>query len=228
MYLYLSSCSCHGVLLLLILIPLLDFFPAPFNAAIDSHWHNQLVSKGNAENSRPMVRHLNRRHVGSGKPVDVNCAHVELHRQVQGCLVGCYRIKKNILACSPPEPDLTAVGFRTGDAQAWTRAAETDRSARESSRYSLHHPHDDRRSPNGARQDDLLLSLALARGGYCDLLDGLRGIRDIVRVLDKDHDRVILTLLDEGIILNRRDDNLKNTTGQERRKIKTVLSVLRR
>ena len=54
------------------------------------------------------------------------------------------------------------------------------------------------------------------------------GIRDIVRVLDEDHEKVILTLLEEGIILNRRDDNLKNTTGQERRKIKTVLSVLRR
>ena len=54
------------------------------------------------------------------------------------------------------------------------------------------------------------------------------GIRDIVRVLDEDHERVILTLLDEGIISNRRDDNLKNTTGQERRKIKTVLNVLRR
>ena len=54
------------------------------------------------------------------------------------------------------------------------------------------------------------------------------GIRDIVRVLDEDQERVIRTLLDEGIILNRRDANLKNTTGQERRKIKTVLSVLRR
>ena len=54
------------------------------------------------------------------------------------------------------------------------------------------------------------------------------GIRDIVRLLDEDQDRVILTLLDEGIILNRRDDNRKNTTGQERRKIKTVLNVLRR
>ena len=54
------------------------------------------------------------------------------------------------------------------------------------------------------------------------------GIRDIVRVLDEDQERVIVTLLDEGIILNRRDANLKNTTGQERRKIKTVLSVLRR
>ena len=54
------------------------------------------------------------------------------------------------------------------------------------------------------------------------------GIRDIVRVLDEDQERVIVTLLDEGIISDRRDPNLKNTTGQERRKIKTVLSVLRR
>jgi hypothetical protein len=54
------------------------------------------------------------------------------------------------------------------------------------------------------------------------------GIRDIVRVLDEDQERVILTLLDEGMILNRRDANLKNTTGQERRRIKTVLNVLRR
>ena len=54
------------------------------------------------------------------------------------------------------------------------------------------------------------------------------GIRDIVRVLDEDQERVIMTLLDEGIILDRRDANLKSTTGQERRKIKTVLSVLRR
>ena len=54
------------------------------------------------------------------------------------------------------------------------------------------------------------------------------GIRDIVRVLDEDQERVIVTLLDEGIILERRDANLKNTTGPERRKIKTVLSVLRR
>jgi len=54
------------------------------------------------------------------------------------------------------------------------------------------------------------------------------GIRDIVRVLDEDQERVIVTLLDEGIILDRRDANLENTTGQERRKIKTVLSVLRR
>jgi hypothetical protein len=54
------------------------------------------------------------------------------------------------------------------------------------------------------------------------------GIRDIVRVLDEDQERVIVTLLDEGIILNRRDANLKNTTGQERRRIKTVLNVLRR
>ena len=54
------------------------------------------------------------------------------------------------------------------------------------------------------------------------------GIHDIVRVLDEDHERVILTLLDEGIILDRRHDNLKKTSGQERRKIKTVLSVLRR
>ena len=54
------------------------------------------------------------------------------------------------------------------------------------------------------------------------------GIRDIVRVLDEDQERVIVTLLDEGIILDRRDANLKSTTGQERRKIKTVLSVLRR
>ena len=54
------------------------------------------------------------------------------------------------------------------------------------------------------------------------------GIRDIVRVLDEDQERVIRTLLDQGIILDRRHDNLTNTTGQERRKIKTVLSVLRR
>ena len=54
------------------------------------------------------------------------------------------------------------------------------------------------------------------------------GIHDIVRVLDEDQQRVIMTLLDEGIILDRRDANLKSTTGQERRKIKTVLSVLRR
>jgi hypothetical protein len=53
-------------------------------------------------------------------------------------------------------------------------------------------------------------------------------MHDIVRVLDEDHERVILTLLDEGIILDRRHDNLKKTSGQERRKIKTVLSVLRR
>jgi hypothetical protein len=54
------------------------------------------------------------------------------------------------------------------------------------------------------------------------------GINDIVRVLDEDHEKVILTLLDEGIIVDRRDDNSKKTSGQERRKIKTVLSVLRR
>jgi hypothetical protein len=54
------------------------------------------------------------------------------------------------------------------------------------------------------------------------------GMDDIVRVLDEDHERVILTLLDEGIILDRRHDNLKKTSGQKRRKIKTVLSVLRR
>ena len=54
------------------------------------------------------------------------------------------------------------------------------------------------------------------------------GIQDITRVLDEDQERVIVTLLDEGIILDRRDANLKSTTGQERRKIKTVLSVLRR
>ena len=54
------------------------------------------------------------------------------------------------------------------------------------------------------------------------------GMHDIVRVLDEDHERVILTLLDEGIILDRRYDNLPKTNGHERRKIKTVLSVLRR
>ena len=54
------------------------------------------------------------------------------------------------------------------------------------------------------------------------------GIRDIVRVLDEDHERVILTLLDQGIILDRRNNNLKKTSGPERRKIKTVLSVLHR
>ena len=54
------------------------------------------------------------------------------------------------------------------------------------------------------------------------------GIRDIVRVLDEDQERVIRTLLDQGIILDRRIGNLKNTRSQERRKIKTVLSVLRR
>jgi len=53
------------------------------------------------------------------------------------------------------------------------------------------------------------------------------GIRDIVRVLDEDHERVILTLLNQGIILDRRN-NLKKTSGRERRKIKTVLSVLHR
>jgi hypothetical protein len=54
------------------------------------------------------------------------------------------------------------------------------------------------------------------------------GIRDIVRVLDEDHERVILTLLDQGIILDRRNNNLKETGGRERRRIKTVLSVLHR
>ena len=53
------------------------------------------------------------------------------------------------------------------------------------------------------------------------------GIRDIVRVLDEDHERVIRTLLNQGIILDRRN-NLKKTSGRERRKIKTVLSVLHR
>ena len=52
------------------------------------------------------------------------------------------------------------------------------------------------------------------------------GIRDIVRVLDEDHERVILTLLNQGIILDRRN-NLEKTS-RERRKIKTVLSVLHR
>ena len=54
------------------------------------------------------------------------------------------------------------------------------------------------------------------------------GVDDIVRVLDEDQERVIRTLLDQGIILYRRIGNLKNTRSQERRKIKTVLSVLRR
>ena len=54
------------------------------------------------------------------------------------------------------------------------------------------------------------------------------GIDAIVRVLDEDHERVILTLLDEGIILDRRYDNLPKTNGHDRRKIKTILSVLRR
>jgi hypothetical protein len=54
------------------------------------------------------------------------------------------------------------------------------------------------------------------------------GIRDIVRVLDEDDERVILTLLDQGIILDRRNNYLKKTSGRERRKIKTVLSVLHR
>ena len=35
------------------------------------------------------------------------------------------------------------------------------------------------------------------------------GIRDIVRVFDEDQERVIGTLLDEGIILDRRNDILK-------------------
>ena len=54
------------------------------------------------------------------------------------------------------------------------------------------------------------------------------GVQDITRVLDEDQERVIRTLLDQGIILDRRIGNLKNTRSQERRKIKTVLSVLRR
>ena len=54
------------------------------------------------------------------------------------------------------------------------------------------------------------------------------GIRDIVRVLDEDQQRVILALLDEGIIVDRRNNNLNKPNGPERRKIKTILNVLRR
>jgi hypothetical protein len=44
------------------------------------------------------------------------------------------------------------------------------------------------------------------------------GITDIVRLLDEDHEKVILTLLNQQIILDRRDHNLKETEGKERRK----------
>jgi hypothetical protein len=54
------------------------------------------------------------------------------------------------------------------------------------------------------------------------------GIQDIIRVLDEDQERVIRTLLDQGIILDRRNDNLKKAGSQERRKMKTVLRVMRR
>ena len=54
------------------------------------------------------------------------------------------------------------------------------------------------------------------------------GIKDIVRVLDEDQERVIRTLLDQGIILDRRNDTLKKAGSQERRRAKTVLRVMRR
>jgi hypothetical protein len=44
------------------------------------------------------------------------------------------------------------------------------------------------------------------------------GIGDIVRLLDEDTERVILTLLSQKIILDRRYHNLEETHGKERRK----------
>jgi hypothetical protein len=54
------------------------------------------------------------------------------------------------------------------------------------------------------------------------------GIRDIVRVLDEDQENVIVTLLNQEIIVDRRDDNAKRNSGPERRRIRTVLNILRR